>query len=130
MIHKDVQLFRGSWTNLKHIKTSSLIKFKGNSKLLLLGRNNYMYYGRNIVPHVSPTGGLDNGSSEKALRVHKVNIRQKYAFVKRKPTTSSFTGNITSGLKGIILSLPFGTMGPVVCSHKRQIYWSNSTKKP
>lgn len=59
---------------------------------------------------------LGNGCSEKALRVHKVNIRQKCAFVKRKPTTSSFRESITSSLRGVILSLPFGVMCPVVGS--------------
>lgn len=59
---------------------------------------------------------MDNGCSEKALRVQKVNIRQKCAFVKRKPTTSRFMGSITSNLRGVILSLPFGVMCPVVCS--------------
>lgn len=54
---EDVQLFRGSWRTWRHIKTSNHIKFKGNSEVLPLGRNNHMYYGRNTVPHVSLIGG-------------------------------------------------------------------------
>lgn len=82
------------------------------------------------IYHPLEADSLDNGCSEKALRVYKVNIRQKFAFVKRKPTTYSFRGSITGSLRSVFLSLPVGVMCSIAGSLQEIDYWNNSTKEP